>query len=87
MNYDLDMPGYIQDFADDLNGVKPHPCGFDNAFHNFSIWQAMNRSTLEGGQVALPLTSGMDEVAELKAKLTDKKLLVTLEESKKEYNC
>ncbi len=87
MDYDSDMPGYIQDFADDLNGVKPHPCSFDNAYHNFEIWQAAYRSVLERGQVALPLTTGLNEVDELKKTLPDKKLLVTLEESKKEYDC
>ena len=38
-----------------------------------------------GGQVALPLTSGMDEIDGLKRNVPDKKVLMTLAESAKEY--
>jgi len=36
---------------------------------------ALYRSVAEGGQVALPLTSGMDEIAALKEKLSAKKVI------------
>jgi hypothetical protein len=40
---------------------------------------------IEGGQIALPLKNGMDELAGLRAKVPDKKVLMTLTESAKEY--
>ena len=43
------------------------------------------RSAIDGGQIALPLTSGMDEIEGLKAKVPPKKVLMTLAESAKEY--
>ena len=43
------------------------------------------RSVIEGGQVALPLTSGMDELTGLKTKVPDRKVFMTLAESAKEY--
>ncbi len=85
MDYEKDMPGYIQDIADDLNGIKPHPCNVENAFQNFSIWQAMNRSIIERGQSSLPLLNGIDEITELKKVIPNKKLCVTIDASKKEY--
>ena len=33
---------------------------------------------IEGGQIALPLTSGLDELAGLRAKVPDRKVLMTL---------
>ncbi len=45
----------------------------------------MYRSVIEGGQIALPLTSGMDEIAALKAKVPERKVLMTLADSAKEY--
>ena len=75
MDYHADMPGYIQDMADDLNGKAEHPCSFSNAFENFSIWMAFNQSAIKGGQVALPLVDGMDEVEEFKTVLPDAPVL------------
>jgi hypothetical protein len=43
------------------------------------------RSAAEGGQIALPLTAGADEIAQLKEKVPSKKVLMTLAESAKEY--
>ena len=54
MNYDLDMPPYIQEMADWLDDGKVHPCNFENAYAGFEIMMAM-RSAARGGQVALPL--------------------------------
>ncbi len=86
MNYDLDMPPYVQDMAewlDDDNNV--HPCHFESAYKGHEIMMAMCRSVLEGGQVALPLTSGMDEIQALREKLPDKKVILSMPESAKEY--
>jgi hypothetical protein len=46
---------------------------------------ALYRSAAEGGQVALPLASGADEIALLKAKVPERKVLLTIPESAKEY--
>jgi len=86
MNYDHDMPPYIQEMADWLDDeAKVHPCCFENAWKGFEIMMAMLRSVADGGQVALPLSAGVDELAAIKAKLPDRPVLVTLAETKKEY--
>ena len=86
MNYDYDMPPYIQQMADWLDDDKKiHPCCFANAYKGFEIMSAMYRSAAEGGQVALPLTQGTDEIAMLKQKVSPKKVMLTLAESAKEY--
>jgi predicted dehydrogenase len=86
MNYDLDMPPYIQEMADWLDDSnKVHQCNFEHACLGAEIMLAMQRSAVEGGQVALPLTSGVDEQALLKAKLADQQVLVSCEQNKKEF--
>src|SRR5574342_1168578 len=56
MNYDLDMPPYIQEMADWLDDeARVHSCNFDSAWKGFEIMMALCRSAAEGGQVALPL--------------------------------
>jgi len=85
MDYDHDMPLYIQDIAEWLDAGRPHPLRFEHAFHGLEIVSGLYRSVIEGGQIALPLTSGMDEIEGLKAKVPPKKVLMTLAESAKEY--
>ena len=86
MDYDHDMPPYVQQMADWLDDdSKPHPLRFERAYHGLEIMSALYRSAIEGGQVALPLTSGMDEIEELKARVPDRKVLMTIAESDKEY--
>ncbi|MDD2706986.1 MAG: Gfo/Idh/MocA family oxidoreductase [Verrucomicrobiae bacterium] len=75
MNYDQDMPPYIQDMADWLDDKKIHPCNFDSAYKGFEIMMACCRSATEGGQAALPLTDPKDELALLKAKVPDRKAI------------
>lgn len=87
MDYNQNMPGYIDDIAKWLNDGIEHPCSFSNAYTNFEIWQAMYHSYLEGGQVTLPLRKTIDEIKELKKKMPDKKLIVAFDESNNEYNC
>jgi len=86
MDYEQDMPGYIDDIAKWLKHDIEHPCSFSNAYTNFEIWQAMYRSYIEGGQVTLPLKKKMNEVKELKNMMPDKKLIVAFDESKAEYH-
>ena len=86
MNYDLDMPPYIRDMAlwlDDPNRV--HPCNFESAYKGFEIMMALCRSAVEGGQVALPLASGADEIAMLREAFTGKKVMLSMAANAKEY--
>jgi predicted dehydrogenase len=86
MNYDIDMPPYIQDMADWLNDDrKMHPCNFMTAFKGAEIMAALCRSAAQGGQVALPLTGGMDEIALLKASVADRAVLLSSAINAKEY--
>src|SRR3989454_10431819 len=86
MSYDYDMPPYVQQMGDWLDDDKNvHPCCFANAYKGFEIMSAFYRSVAEGGQVALPLATGADEIALLKEKVPAKKVLLTLAESVKEY--
>jgi predicted dehydrogenase len=86
MNYDYDMPPYVQQMADWLeNDKNVHPCCFANAYKGFEVMAGFYRSVAEGGQVALPLTTGADEIALLKEKVSAKKVILTLAESAKEY--
>jgi predicted dehydrogenase len=86
MNYDADMPPYIQQMADWLDDDrKVHPCNLTHAALGAEVMFALQRSAAEGGQVALPLTTGADEQALLKAKLSDKPVLPSCEANKKEF--
>jgi hypothetical protein len=86
MDYNYDMPPYVQQMADWLdNDQAIHPCCFANAYKGFEIMSAFYRSVAEGGQIALPLKTGVDEIALLKQKLPEKKVILTLAESAKEY--
>jgi len=86
MNYDLDMPGYIQDMAYWLDDeTKVHPCNFASAYKGHEIMMGLVRSALQGGQVALPLASGMDEIAQLKEKLPASRVLLSASANAKEY--
>jgi predicted dehydrogenase len=86
MNYDADMPPYIQQMADWLDDDrKVHPCNLAHAALGAEVMFALQRSAAEGGQVALPLTTGADEQALLKTKLADKPVLPSCEANKKEF--
>ncbi len=86
MDYEHDMGPYVQEMADWLDDEsRPHPLRFDRAYHGLEIMSGLYRSVIDGGQIALPLTSGMDELAGLRAKVPDRKVLMTLADSAKEY--
>lgn len=86
MNYDLDMPPYIQDMANWLDDSKVlHPCNFESAVKGAEIMLALQRSAALGGQVALPLAAGADELALLKAKVPEAKVLVSTPANAKEF--
>ncbi|MFQ5930280.1 MAG: Gfo/Idh/MocA family protein [Acidobacteriota bacterium] len=87
MDYDHDMPPYIQEMADWLDDdQKVHPCNFDSAYKGFEIMMGLCRSVVEGGQVALPLSSGDDELKALRDSLPDKELILSIPQSEKEYH-
>ena len=86
MDYDHDMPPYVQQMAAWLDDdARPHPLRFERAFHGMEIMLGLYRSVVEGGQIALPLTSGKDEIDGLKERVPDRKVAMTLAESAKEY--
>ncbi|MGO9402049.1 MAG: Gfo/Idh/MocA family protein [Terriglobales bacterium] len=88
MNYDLDMPPYVQEMADWLDDDrKVHSCNFESAYAGFEIMMAFCRSVVNGGQVPLPLTdsTGEDEIELLKAHLPDRKVLLSTPVNAKEY--
>ncbi len=86
MNYDLDMPPYIQQMADWLDDeTQVHPCHFGSAWKGFEIMMGFCRSAAKGGQVALPLAEGADEIEMLKAALPEAKVLLSMAANAKEY--
>jgi predicted dehydrogenase len=86
MNYDLDMPPYIDQMADWLaDDARVHPCNFESAYAGFEITMALCRSVVNGGQVALPLAEPADELAQLKAAIPDRKVLLSMAANAKEY--
>ncbi|MEI8242511.1 MAG: Gfo/Idh/MocA family oxidoreductase [bacterium] len=85
MNYEADMPPYIQDMADWLDGKAVHPCNFAAAYKGFEIMAALQRSAAQGGQVALPLTAPADEQGLLKTAISDRVVLVSDPVNNKEF--
>jgi len=86
MDYNYDMPPYVQQMADWLDDDgKVHPCCFAHAYQGFEMMSAFYRSVAEGGQIPLPLMSGADEIGLLKARVPDRDVLVTLDQTRKEY--
>jgi predicted dehydrogenase len=86
MNYDADMPPYIQEMADWLDDDKKvHQNCFDNAYAGAEIMLAMQQSAMLGGQIALPLTAGMDEQKLMQEKLGTKPVIVSFPANAKEF--
>ena len=85
MNYDHDMLPYIQEMADWLDNKQVHQCNFEHAFLGGEIMLALQRSAAQGGQVALPLTTGLDEQALLKAHVATRPVLVSGEQNRVEF--
>jgi len=87
MDYDLDMPPYIQDMADWLDDPnRVHPCNFESAYRGFEILMACCRSAAMGGQIALPLSSTADEIRMLKDSLPERKVILSMPSNAKEYS-
>ncbi len=78
MNYDLDMPPYIADMAAWLDKGIVHPCCFDNAYKGCETMMAIIRSSVNGGQMAIPLQpDDCDELSMLASKLPQKPVIPT----------
>jgi len=87
MNYDLDMPPYIQEMADWLDDdARVHSCNFSSAYKGFEIMMAFCRSVAERGQIALPLTEPADELAMLERAVPDRPVLLSMIANAKEYS-
>jgi predicted dehydrogenase len=86
MNYDLDMPPYVDQIADWLDDErKVHPCNGESAHKGFEITMGMLRSVVSRGQVALPLGPGEPELDALARVLPDMQVLVSFDENRKQY--
>lgn len=86
MNYDADMPPYIQEMVDWLDDDRRvHSCNFAHAYQGFEIAMGLCQSVIEGGQVALPLARTMDEIAALQARIPERTVLVSMAANAKEY--
>ena len=70
MDYEHDMPPYIQDIADWLDDpAKVHPCNGETALKGFEIMMAACRSAVTRGKVTLPLGPGEPELQALQKAL------------------
>lgn len=86
MNYDVDMPPYIDQMADWLDDEREvHPCGGESAYKGFEIAMGLIRSVVERGQVALPLGAGEPELEALARVLPAKPVLTGFEANRKEF--
>ena len=72
MDYDHDMPPYIQDMADWLDDpAKVHPCNGETAFKGLEVMMAACRSVVQRGKVTLPLGPGEPELEALQRVIPD----------------
>jgi predicted dehydrogenase len=86
MNYDLDMPPYVDQIADWLDDdAQVHPCNGESAHKGFEIAMGMLRSVVTRGQVALPLGPGEPELEALARVLPNTPVLVSTEENRRQY--
>jgi predicted dehydrogenase len=86
MNYDLDMPPYVDQMADWLDdAARVHPCNGESAHKGFEITMAMLRSVVHRGQVKLPLGPGEPELEALRRALPERPVLLSFEGNRKEY--
>ncbi len=86
MNYDLDMPPYIQDITrwlDDEGAI--HPCNGESAYQGFEITMGILRSVAERGQIKLPLGPGEPELDWLRRVLPEQPVIVSGEINRKAY--
>ena len=86
MDYAHDMVPYVQQIVDWLDDPEAvHPCNGESAYKGFEIMAGIIQSVIKGGQIALPLKEGMDELKALQEAMPDKKVLYSFPEMEKEY--
>ena len=86
MNYDLDMPPYVEDMARWLDDDRRvHPGNGESAYKGFEITMAVLRSVVERGQIKLPLGPGEPEIDAINRVLPDRPVLLSIPASRKEY--
>ena len=86
MNYEKDMPPYIDQMADWLDDdSKVHPCNFESAYKGFEIMMGICRSVVNRGQIRLPLDTGEPELALLEQVLPAVPVIATTAATAKEY--
>jgi predicted dehydrogenase len=85
MNYDLDMPPYIEDIARWLdNDSQVHPCNGESAYEGFEITMGLLRSVVQRGQIKLPLGPGEPELEAI-AKVLPPGVFLSDEVNRSEY--
>jgi predicted dehydrogenase len=86
MNYDLDMPPYVDEMADWLDDdARVHQCNGESAHKGFEILMGTLRSVVERGQIPLPLPPGEPELEALSRVLPDRPVLLSGDFNRKEY--
>ncbi len=86
MDYDHDMPPYVQQIADWLDDPRAvHPCNGESAYRGFEIMMAICRSVVHRGQIELPLEPGEPEIEALARVLPHKPVLLSMPENAAEY--
>ena len=71
MDYDHDMPPYVQEIADWLDDeTKVHPCNGERALKGFEVMMGAMRSVVQRGKVELPLGPGEPELEALQKVLS-----------------
>jgi predicted dehydrogenase len=86
MNYDLDMPPYVDQMADWLDDEATiHPCNGESAHKGMEIVMGMLRSVVARGQIALPLGPGEPELEALSRVLPAEPVLVSFAENRSQY--
>jgi len=86
MNYDLDMPPYVEDIARWLDDDKAvHPNNGESAHKGFEITMGILRAAAQGGQIKLPLGPGEPEIEALGRVIADRPVLLGFEGSRKEF--
>ncbi|NLF40294.1 Gfo/Idh/MocA family oxidoreductase [bacterium] len=86
MNYELDMPPYVDQMADWLDdGKKVHECNGESAYKGLEIMMALCRSVVQRGQITLPLAAGEPEIDALAKVLPDAPVIATTPASAEQY--
>ena len=76
MNYDSDMPPYVEDMARWLDSDdQVHPCNGESAYEGFEIAMGLLRSVVQRGQIKLPLGPGEPELDAIRRVLPEQVLV------------